>query len=146
MKVDKFIFLIEFVVLDIKEDHEIAIILERPFLAIGKALVDVYNKKLLYKSMKKFNIYNTLKFLDEVCSCSQIDLILDRVKDMLYNMKPNDSLEHCNVNSLSRNEVLNSLNIDNILDDVCKELMDNVYALEALPTDNIDYDNFMSLH
>ena len=35
VKVDKFIFLVDFVVLDMEEDREAPIILGRPFLAIG---------------------------------------------------------------------------------------------------------------
>ena len=41
MKVDKFIFPIYFIVLDMEEDKEILIILRRPFLARGRALIDV---------------------------------------------------------------------------------------------------------
>ena len=41
VKVDKFIFLTDFIVLDMEEDKEIPIILGMPFLATGKALIDV---------------------------------------------------------------------------------------------------------
>ena len=41
VKVDKFIFLADFIVLDMEEDKEIPIILDRPFLATGKAMIDV---------------------------------------------------------------------------------------------------------
>ena len=41
VKVDKFIFTADFIVLDMEEDKEIPIILGRPFLATGKALIDV---------------------------------------------------------------------------------------------------------
>ena len=37
VKVDKFIFLENFIILDIEEDREIPIILGRPFLATGRA-------------------------------------------------------------------------------------------------------------
>ena len=39
VKVDKFIFLVDFIVLDMEEDREVPLILGRPFLAIGKALI-----------------------------------------------------------------------------------------------------------
>ena len=35
VKVDKFIFLVDFIVLDMEEDKEVPIILGNPFLAIG---------------------------------------------------------------------------------------------------------------
>ncbi|KAK4729759.1 hypothetical protein R3W88_022747 [Solanum pinnatisectum] len=41
VKVDRFIFLADFVILDCQIDDEIPIILGRPFLATGRALVDV---------------------------------------------------------------------------------------------------------
>ena len=41
VKVDKFIFLVDFIVLDFKADKEVPIILGRPFLATGKTLIDV---------------------------------------------------------------------------------------------------------
>ena len=41
VKVDKFIFPADFIVLDIEEDKEIPIILGRPFLATGRTMIDV---------------------------------------------------------------------------------------------------------
>ena len=41
VKVDEFIFPVDFIVLDMEEDKEIPIILARPFLATGRAMIDV---------------------------------------------------------------------------------------------------------
>ena len=41
VKVDKFIFPVDFIILDMEEDKEIPIILGRPFLATGMAMIDV---------------------------------------------------------------------------------------------------------
>ena len=41
VKIDKFIFSINFVVLEMEEDMEVPIILGRAFLATGQALIDV---------------------------------------------------------------------------------------------------------
>ena len=46
VKVDKFIFLADFIILDMEEDKEVPIILGRPFLAIGRALIDVQKGEL----------------------------------------------------------------------------------------------------
>ena len=40
VKIDKFIFLVDFEVLDMKEDREVLIIMGRPFLATGQAFID----------------------------------------------------------------------------------------------------------
>ena len=41
VKVGKFIFLVDFIVLDIKKDHVVLLILGKPFLTMVRALVDV---------------------------------------------------------------------------------------------------------
>ncbi|GKA14583.1 DNA-directed DNA polymerase [Tanacetum coccineum] len=46
IKVDKFVLLIDFVILDMPEDSKVPIILGRPFLANAQAMIDVFNKKI----------------------------------------------------------------------------------------------------
>ncbi|GKC43624.1 hypothetical protein Tco_1061346 [Tanacetum coccineum] len=49
VKIDKFIFPVDFVILDMEEDHRIPIILGRPFLATAHAMIDVFNKKISFE-------------------------------------------------------------------------------------------------
>ncbi|XP_062074960.1 uncharacterized protein LOC133778968 [Humulus lupulus] len=49
VKVDKFIFPADLIILDMEEDENIMIILGRPFLATGRALIDVQNGELKLK-------------------------------------------------------------------------------------------------
>ncbi|KAI3773993.1 hypothetical protein L1987_48534 [Smallanthus sonchifolius] len=46
VKVDRFVFPVDFVILDMDEDKNVPIILGRPFLATAKALIDVYSGRL----------------------------------------------------------------------------------------------------
>ncbi|XP_073046073.1 uncharacterized protein [Primulina eburnea] len=46
VKVDKFIFPADFVILDMEEDQDAPLIFGRPFLATGKALIDVHKGEL----------------------------------------------------------------------------------------------------
>ena len=46
VKVDKFIFPTDFIILDMERDKEIPIILGRPFLATGRAMIDVQRGEL----------------------------------------------------------------------------------------------------
>ncbi|GKA39555.1 DNA-directed DNA polymerase [Tanacetum coccineum] len=46
IKIDKFVLPIDFVILDMREDSRISIILGRPFLAIARAMIDIFNKKI----------------------------------------------------------------------------------------------------
>ena len=109
VKVDKLIFLVDFMVLDMEEDIESPIILGRPFLVIGQVLINVKNGELTLKVGKdqlKFNLYNSMEFPnDENASCIRIDtLILSRV-EMLYDFGDRDSLEKCLAKSLTTVEL-----------------------------------------
>ncbi|XP_022883328.1 uncharacterized protein LOC111400113 [Olea europaea var. sylvestris] len=64
VKVDKFIFLVDFVVLDMEEDEKVPLILGRPFLATGRALIDVQEGKLTLRVNEEqvtFNIHQEKK-------------------------------------------------------------------------------------
>ncbi|XP_022866664.1 uncharacterized protein LOC111386430 [Olea europaea var. sylvestris] len=60
VKVDKFIFLMDFVVLDMEKDEKVPLILGRPFFATGRALIDVQEGKLTLRINEEqvtFNIH-----------------------------------------------------------------------------------------
>ena len=46
IKVGKFIFPVDFVVIDIEEDKQVLLLLGRPFLATGATLIDVKKEEL----------------------------------------------------------------------------------------------------
>lgn len=48
VKLDKFIIHIDFIMMDIKEDIDILIILDRPFLATTSMIIDVKNSNLMF--------------------------------------------------------------------------------------------------
>ncbi|GJS10267.1 DNA-directed DNA polymerase [Tanacetum coccineum] len=65
VKIDKFVFPVDFVVLDMEEDHKIPIILWRPFLATAHAMIDVFNKKISFKLGNEtvtFDIEKSMRF------------------------------------------------------------------------------------
>ncbi|GJS42769.1 reverse transcriptase domain-containing protein [Tanacetum coccineum] len=49
VKIDRFVFPVDFVVLDMKEDRKMPIILGRPFLTTAHAMIDVFNKKISFE-------------------------------------------------------------------------------------------------
>ncbi|KAK5811504.1 hypothetical protein PVK06_026842 [Gossypium arboreum] len=79
VKVDKFIFPVDFVVLDMDEDMEVPLILGRPFLATARAIIDVGEGKLVLRVGDEkitFKIYDVMKFSREQDdSCYFIDSI-----------------------------------------------------------------------
>ena len=64
IKVGKFIFLVDFVVFDIEEDKQVSLLLGRPFLATGAALIDVKKGELTLRvgdEAMHFNLNLSLK-------------------------------------------------------------------------------------
>ncbi|XP_035844012.1 uncharacterized protein LOC118490464 [Helianthus annuus] len=49
VKVDKFVFPVDFVVLDMEADEKVPIILGRPFLCTAKAIIDVFDGKITHQ-------------------------------------------------------------------------------------------------
>ena len=67
IKVGKFIFPVDFIVIDIKEDKQVPLLLGRPFLAIRAALIDVKKGELTLRvgdEAVHFNLNHSLKHLE----------------------------------------------------------------------------------
>ena len=96
VKVDKFIFPADFVVLDMDEDRDIPIILGRPFLATGKALIDVQKGELRLRVQDEevtFNVFKAMKLPEASDDVFRVD-VLDTVVAEISNV-PADTLEAC---------------------------------------------------
>ena len=85
MKVDKFIFLANFIVLDMVEDNEIPIILGRSFLAIERTLIHVQKGKLTLQvqdDQVSFNIFKALSLLDKGDTYFKMDTMTSYTRDV----------------------------------------------------------------
>ena len=72
VKVDKFVFSTDFIVLDMEEDKEIPIILGRPFLATGRAMIDVQKgepKLRVQDDEVRFSVFNAVRHPVESDAC-----------------------------------------------------------------------------
>ncbi|XP_070047532.1 uncharacterized protein [Nicotiana tomentosiformis] len=49
VRVDKFVFHVDFIVVNMKEKKEVPLILGRPFLATGKAILNIHERKLMLR-------------------------------------------------------------------------------------------------
>ncbi|KAL5545312.1 hypothetical protein UlMin_009096 [Ulmus minor] len=77
VKVDKFIFPVDFIVLDYEADLEVPIILGRPLLATSRTLIDVKNGELTMRVQDEhvtFNVFQSMKFPSDMEECSVISL------------------------------------------------------------------------
>ena len=78
VKVDKFIFPADFIVLDMEEDKEIPIILGRPFLAPGRAMIDVQRGELKLRVQEekvKFNVFEAVRHPAESDTCFMAKIV-----------------------------------------------------------------------
>ncbi|XP_073119798.1 uncharacterized protein [Henckelia pumila] len=116
VKVDKFIFPADFVVLDMEGDQDVPLILRR-------ALIDVQDGESLRVGGEAvtFNIYKTMKYKDEVHSCNRIDLSNSYENNFCAGLELEDALARCLINSITQFEG----------DDW--ELREQILALESLP-------------
>ena len=77
LKVGKFIFLVDFVVMKMEEDNQVPLLLGRPFLEYGAALIDVKKGELTLRVGNEalhFNLDNNLTQSDvHVENCNAID-------------------------------------------------------------------------
>ena len=78
VKVDKFIFPTDFIVLDMEEDKEIPIILGRPFLATGRAMIGVQKRELKLRVQDdevRFSVFNVVRHPAERDACFMIEVV-----------------------------------------------------------------------
>ncbi|XP_015960707.1 uncharacterized protein LOC107484670 [Arachis duranensis] len=76
VKVDKFIFPADFVVLDSDEDEGDSIILGRPFLATARAIIDVEQGELtlrMHDESITLNVFPETQLIDEKKNCMETD-------------------------------------------------------------------------
>ena len=96
-------FLLDFIILDIQEDKEVPIILRQPFLATGRAMIDVQKGELRLRVQEeevKFNVFNAIKNPRDTNSCFLVDMLEAIVSSQLVPSEPLEtSLNHANPSS-----------------------------------------------
>ena len=113
VKVDKFIFSTDFIILEMEENKEIPIILGRQFLATGRALIDVQKGELRLRVQEEevtFNVFSVIKHPYENDSCFSVDVIEAIVSSQVGSTDPLEtSLLHENLDALEDEKVKNYL-------------------------------------
>lgn len=91
VKVDKFIFHVDFIVFDMKVDQEVPLTLGRTFLTLGRSLINVHNGQLTLRINDQevtFNMFDAMKYLFEEVDyvTNVVDNVVDK-KDKHYESK-----------------------------------------------------------
>ena len=74
VKVGKFIFPADFIILDMEEDEKIPIIMGRPFLATGRALIDVQKGELVLRVDKEKAVFPVFSPID-IPACYRVEVV-----------------------------------------------------------------------
>ncbi|GKA87245.1 reverse transcriptase domain-containing protein [Tanacetum coccineum] len=99
IKFDKFVLLIDFVILDMPKDSRVPIILRRPFLATARAMINVFNKKITLRVRDDKVIFNVDQLIkrpptkdDECYGIDDLDDTINaKAQELLANEEPDSS-------------------------------------------------------
>ena len=96
IKVWKFIFLVDFVVIDMEEDKQVPLLLGRPFLSTGVALIDVKRGDLILRVRNEkvhFNLNQCLKQPGfDNANCKNVEQVVPINPELIYDCKIQNSM------------------------------------------------------
>nr|XP_009795123.1 PREDICTED: uncharacterized protein LOC104241864 [Nicotiana sylvestris] len=101
VQVGKFVFLANFVILDCRVDEKIPIILGRPFLATGRALIDCETGELKMRLNDEeitFNVQKSMRRPSEFAKCSLIEVVDVILEEEDETLNTKDTLVACLMN------------------------------------------------
>nr|KYP49958.1 Transposon Ty3-I Gag-Pol polyprotein [Cajanus cajan] len=96
VKVDKFMFPVDFVVMDMEEDIEVPLILGRPFMKTAKVIIDVDNGKLKVRVQDEevnFNVFEAMQYPNDKNYCIIVYILYDVIFAASSQIHSQSSLE-----------------------------------------------------
>ncbi|XP_014503218.1 uncharacterized protein LOC106763559 [Vigna radiata var. radiata] len=119
VKVDKFTFPVDFVILDMEEDIEVPLILGRPFMKTARVIIDIDDDHLkvrLHDETITFNVVEAMQHPRDIGNCFRVEVlddVVEKVKNHMYVKSP----------------------LKRVLVDACEELIvDEEYEVEDFTT------------
>ena len=101
MKVGKFIFAVDFVVIDIEEDKQVPLLLGRPFLAVGASFIDVKKGELILiigDEVVHFNLNQSLKHPAFDVDCKIVETKIPNSSELKNDCKIQNSMNENEMN------------------------------------------------
>ncbi|GAU43251.1 hypothetical protein TSUD_133950 [Trifolium subterraneum] len=136
VRVWEFIFPADFIIMDMAEDREVeSLLLGRPFLATGRALIDVEMGELMLRTDEEkimFNVFEAMKRHDDDSDCFRVDVIEEVVEDVHVEEQPSPPLERVIVNSIEKPKFEEVLSGDK--EEVAQEDKAMTVELKELPS------------
>ncbi|XP_020224161.1 uncharacterized protein LOC109806192 [Cajanus cajan] len=119
VKVDKFMFPVDFIVMDMEEDVEVPLILGRPFMKTARVIIDMDEGKLKVRVQDEevsFNVFEAMKCPKGNKDCFRIDVLDDVYLEAQNDFKSSSPLEKA---LLISNEEL-----DKVIDEEVQDVID----------------------
>src|SRR5262249_32175905 len=111
VKVDKFLFPVDFVVLDMQEDFEAPLIFGRPFLAITRALIDVEQRKLILRVQEEEVILEMAHdYFPDNSSCYKVEAVSEIKTHISQSTYPTGPLDQPFMSRKQIDDELNGIN------------------------------------
>jgi len=141
VKVDKFQFPVDFIVMDIEEDVDAPLILGRPFMKTRKVIIDVDKGKLkvcVRNGEVSFNVFKTMKHPRDKKDCFRTDVIEEECGKVKKNMGNSDVLLQVITKLAEELVELGGTEVLALADelDQAKEIMQKVENIEELGVEN----------
>ena len=95
IKVGKFIFLVDFVVMKMEEDNQVPLLLGRPFLAIGASLIDMQKGELTMRVGNEAVHFNLNKSLTQFDVDAENCNVVDNSIPISFDLISDCNLQHC---------------------------------------------------
>ncbi|XP_009795877.1 uncharacterized protein [Nicotiana sylvestris] len=101
VRVDKFVFLVDFIVVDMQVNKEVPLILGRPFLYTGRAILDIYEGQLMLRVGNEKVVLQMKKMMKHSCddasayACLELDIVGALGEQYKLDKLVGDSLERC---------------------------------------------------
>lgn len=94
VKVDKFVFPVDFIELDMEEDHQVPIILGRPFLNTAGAIVDIRDSRLTLRVAEESVIFGIDQAMKHSNCSDDTAFSVDVLEELLEGWKEDETSEH----------------------------------------------------
>ncbi|XP_058725841.1 uncharacterized protein LOC131597148 [Vicia villosa] len=104
VKVDKFLFSVDFVVIDMEKDKESPIILARPFMKTSRMMIDIDDGIMKLRVQDEevcFNLFNAMKQPKDKSDCFRLDVTEEVAIEVASEIHLSSPLERSLVNSFN---------------------------------------------
>ena len=121
VKVGRFIFPVDFVIMKMEEDTQVPLLLGRPFLAIGAALIDVQKGELTPRAGNEAVHFNLNRSLEHPDVDAEICMALENNSLLSVELNSDCTLQHY-INEIEMNfQYLESIDCEILLSNMCNK-------------------------